>query len=374
MTRRRTVVSRIAVVVSICVVLSVAVLFLSSGKRSANILKDTAFVPKQSLAVGSTANLVNQAKDMNNKTVDLDGRKILVFSSKACGSCLYLTFPLIEWVQKFKGVSFDYIEKTDQIPLIGGELKSEPNFHVIHDSSCHFFGVFGEPSTPSIFFLDADNKVVWKNTGFVMTDYKRYEQRIREFSQDRTAFDDYQENINVGEPFPKIVYNGGGTSVRLPSDFLGKPTLIFFLYSSSRASKNILDYIPPSIADDVKINKLFVFAGITDETVKRNLDFARHFFLKDVELEAEQSKLSSQIDLAYVLSKTKGFKSSTVIEDDFFEISNRIALVGGPYMCMLDTDGNVLGINGVRLDTTEEYVALFKECAETLKKKGGDNT
>lgn len=52
-TRPRTVVTRIVVAVSLCAALLVAVLFLFSGKRPTNILTSTAFVPKQSLPVGS---------------------------------------------------------------------------------------------------------------------------------------------------------------------------------------------------------------------------------------------------------------------------------------------------------------------------------
>jgi len=369
MTRPRTVVTRIVVAVSLCAALLVAVLFLFSGKRPTNILTSTAFVPKQSLVVGSTVSLATQVQDMRGKTVTLAGRKILVFSDKSCGSCLYLTFPIIEWVQKFKDTCFYYIEKTDQIPLIDGELQSYQNFHIISDSNSHISQSFGEPSTPSVFFLDADNKVVWKNTGCVMTDYARYEQRIKEFSEGRSTFDDYQENINVGKPFPKIAHNSNGVTVVLPDDSLGKPTLMFFLFSSSKSSKDILDDIPSSITDDAKINKVFVFAGITDETVKRNVDFAKHFALREVEFEAQQSFSSSRVDLTYVLNRTRSFKSTTVIEDDLFEISNRIALVGGPYMCILDAEGDVLSINGVRLNTPEEYADLFRECAKILEER-----
>lgn len=73
--------------------------------------------------------------------------------------------------------------------------------------------------------------------------------------------------------------------------------------------------------------------------------------------------------MAYVLKRTSGFKSTTVIEDDFFEISNRIALVGGPFMCMLDAEGRVLGINGVKLDTAEEFTGLFRECVKILDER-----
>ena len=369
MTRPRTVVTRIVVAVSLCAALLVAVLFLFSGKRPTNILTSTAFVPKQSLVVGSTVSLATQVQDMRCKTVTLAGRKIFVFSDKSCGSCLYLTFPIIEWVQKFKDTCFYYIEKTDQIPLIDGELQSYQNFHIISDSNSHISQSFGEPSTPSVFFLDADNNVVWKNTVCVMTDYARYEQRIKEFSEGRSTFDDYQENINVGKPFPKIAHNSNGVTVVLPDDSLGKPTLMFFLFSSSKSSKDILDDIPSSITDDAKINKVFVFAGITDETVKRNVDFAKHFALREVEFEAQQSFSSSRVDLTYVLNRTRSFKSTTVIEDDLFEISNRIALVGGPYMCILDAEGDVLSINGVRLNTPEEYADLFRECAKILEER-----
>ncbi|HPS70053.1 MAG TPA: hypothetical protein PLO19_04870 [Candidatus Cryosericum sp.] len=237
MTKSRTTVIKVVAMLSVCAVILGTALFLSSNQKATSIIQSTAFVPKQSLVVGSTARLAAQAQDVRGKTVSMTGRKVLVFSDKSCGSCLYLAFPIIEWVQKFKDTGFYYIEKTDQIPLIDGELRSYQNFHIISDSNSSIFKSFGEPSTPSVFFLDADNRIVWKSTGFLMSDYVRYEQRIKEFSEGRSTFDDYQENIDIGNPFPKIAHSSNGVATELPDDFLGKPTLMFFLYASSKASK-----------------------------------------------------------------------------------------------------------------------------------------
>ncbi|MCE5193503.1 MAG: hypothetical protein ABFD13_06630 [Candidatus Cryosericum sp.] len=370
MTRPGTVVTRIVVAVPLCAALLVAVLFLFSGKRPTNILTSTAFVPKQSLPVGSVAVIEKQARDINGNSIVLEGRKILIFSNKACGSCTYLTFPLIEWVREFRDVSFCYIEKSDQIPLIYAELKSDPNFHIIADRTSHLYKTFGEPSTPSVFFIDDNNRVMWKNTGFLITDYKRYGERIRDFSLGKTIFDDYQDNIEIGKPFPKITYSDKGTAMNLPTDYLGKPTLMLFVYSSSKASKDLVETLSTSaLANDAAVNKVIVFAGITEDTVQRNLDFAERFSLKQLEYEAKEAELSRQIDLLYVLQETKDFKSTAVIEDDFFEISNRIALVGGPFMCMLDAEGQVLNINAVKFDTPDKCADLFRECKKVLEER-----
>lgn len=351
------------------VALAVALILFSSG-RSMSTLTSTAFVPKQSLPVGSVPVIEKQTYDINENKFVLEGRKVLIFSNKACGSCTYLTFPLIEWVREFRDVSFCYIEKSDQIPLIYAELKSDPNFHIIADRTGHFYKTFGEPSTPSIFFVDDGNRVVWKNTGFLITDYKRYEERIRDFSLGKTVVDDYQVNIAIGKPFPKITYSSKRAVTDLPTDYLGKPTLMFFLYSSSKASKDLVETLSASaLANDAAINKVIIFAGITEDTVQRNLDFAERFSLKQLEYEAKEAELSRRIDLAYVLQKTKDFKSTVVIADDYFEVSSRIALVGGPFLCMLDAEGQVLSINAVKFDTPDNYINLFSECTKVLKER-----
>ncbi len=143
---RTTVIKGTAVSCGRIVTLGIA-LFLSPGQKQTSIIQSAAFVPNHSLVVRSTASFAPQIQAMTDKTVTLPGGKILVFSNKSCGSCLYLTCPIIEWVQKVKDTRFYSIGKADRIPLIDGELRSYQTFISSMTAILISPPSFGEPGT-----------------------------------------------------------------------------------------------------------------------------------------------------------------------------------------------------------------------------------
>jgi len=332
-------------------------------------MKISTFIPKQSLPVGSTIIFDREIQDVGKRGVNFDEKKLFIFADNYCGSCIYLTFPLIEWVKEFREIDFYYIEQSDKVPTIYSELMDEDNFYAFVDSDKYFHNMFKEPSTPSVFFVDKNNMVVWKRTGFLISDYREYKKRIEEFTEGKTDFEDYQRNITINQIFPGISYNNNCKVVTFPDNFKGKPALLFFIFSSCKSCKAIIESIPPSISESSEITKIIVFAGITEDTINENLNFARHFSLRDVELQVKQAEFYKYIDYQDLQKETSNFKSTYLIEDDFFSISEMIGLAGGPFVCVLNPEWKVLSINGIGFEDVKVLKTFFEGCIKLFEER-----
>lgn len=360
---------KLLLIIVFLILINIITLFFVK-KNSKNLIDKTIFIPRQSLSVGEIVNIANKIEDFENNEIILEGKKIFIFGNKNCGSCFYITFPLIEWVKTFKDIQFLYIETSNQVPLLYSECKDERNFHLILDKDNYFYRLFGEPNFPTIFFINEENRIVWKRTGFLILHYKEYTKRIEEFIQGKEIFDDYQVNIKIGMFFPEIKYRYHNKLINLPNDFLGKPSLIFFINSSCEICKNVLEYIPSSISKNCNINKIIILSGISNEVMSENLEFAKKFSLKDVELQVRQSEFYNYINLSYLQRITKDFQCSLIIEDNFFEISKRIGLMGGPFLCILDSKGKIIFINSIGFPNIKDYKKFYKECEKIINRGG----
>lgn len=330
-------------------------------KFQENIFEKSIFIPKQSLPVNELVKFdENKIVDFSGKNIPLNSKKIFIFSNKNCGSCHYLIFPVIEWVKTVKNVLFIYIELSNQLPIIYSECKEEDNFYLILDKNFYLYNLFSKPHFPSIFFINENNKIVWKRTGFLILHYQEFTNRIKEFAEGKEIFDDYQFNINIGSPFPQIKYIYKNIMFILPDYLIGKPSLMFFINTSCDICKNIIEQLPSSISKNYNINKFIILSGASQEVKERNLEFAKKFSLKDVELQVKQSDYYKYVTLSYILEKTKEFKSTTIIEDDLYEISKRIGLIGGPYLCILDAYGKIKSINSIGFFQYKDYKNFYK--------------
>lgn len=360
---------RFFIIITIIIVIIISTVFMykiyNKSKTENNIISTTMFIPNQSLSVGTIVNFDTQIQDISNKIVNFKGKKVFIFANNRCGSCMYLNFPLVEWIKKFKEVDFYFFESSNQQPLIYSELKQESNFYTFVGGE--YFNIFKNPATPSVFFIDENNKIVWKRTGFQISDYKEYEERIEEFSKGKYDFNDYQRNIGLGEIFPEIIYKYKDDVFLFPDDFKGEPTIIFFLFSSCKSCRNIIDLMTDNISKNEKINKVIVFADTTKETIEANLNFAVHFSLKDIEMQIKHAELYKYIDSQYILEKIKSFKNTVFIKDDFFFIPKMVGMVGGPYAFILNSEGKILSINSIGFEDPEILNKFFEGCIKILK-------
>ncbi len=157
----------IVITIMIIIIIFSYIIFNKRQNENNNIISATIFTPKQSVSVVDFVNLDIQNQDVSKKAVNFKNKKIFIFADNRCGSCLYITFPLVEWVKKFKGIDFYYIELSNQLPIVYLELQQEANFYTF---TCDkYYKIFGNPSTPTIFLVDEYNKIIWKRTKLLIS-------------------------------------------------------------------------------------------------------------------------------------------------------------------------------------------------------------
>ena len=325
------------------------------------MLKEHAFPLTASIPVGKIVNFSQFRDEDFAKLFQSNRPKVIVFGRNECGPCFYLSFPLKEWVKKYRELEFIYIEMTNLKPNYL-HINSK-NFHLIlNDPNVipNLTDLFHVRFSPTIFFLNGNNAIVWKRSGFLITDYEDLKQHLYKFSHNQLEFADYQRNITVGRRLPSIRYIYNGEKIVFPDEFKGKPTFIYLFMSTCGVCKSALDQIPNSVSNNNNINKVIIFAGFNKEAESDALHFANHFSMKLLESEIKQDAKYERLSYDYLRKKLGNFKNVVFIRDDFFKLQNMLGLPGAPFLIVLDKRGNVFGVYSIASNNKEISSAALK--------------
>lgn len=353
----------VMLVAAVVIIFSVLILVLGVQHiNTAKILEEHSFSLTNSLPVGETVDFSSFKNKDFVKLFQNNKSKVVVFGRKECAACSYLSFPLKEWIKEYKNLDFIYIEMTGlEIHYLDTNSK---NFHLIlndPNKSPNLTDLFHVKFSPTIFFLNNNNKIIWKRCGFLITDYVDLSQHLNEFAHGQVKFTDYQRNIVVGKELPSIQYIYNGKKIIIPDELKGKPTFIYLFMSTCGACKNALDQIPKSIASNNDVRKLIIFAGFNKVAENYALSFANHFSMKLLENEIKQNAGYEELSYDYLLRKTlDNYKNVVIVRDDFFRLQNMLGLPGAPFLIALDKDGKVIGVYSIASKNKEISSAVLK--------------
>lgn len=181
-----------------------------------------------------------------------------------------------------------------------------------------------------------------------------------DFSHNRMKFQDYQRNIISGREMPSIVYSYNKKEIIFPDDFKGKPTLIYLFMDTCKSCKSAFDQIPKSIYSNTNVNKVIIFAGSNQQTIKDALFFAQHFSMKILENEIKQNIGHEELSYSYLKDKLYNYKDTILIRDDSFKIQNMLGLPGAPFLIALNKNGEVVGVYSIASNSKEISSAVLK--------------
>ena len=269
-------------------VLSLFGYFFVSKQRSTGTISEAQLPLPQlrfqnSIPVGTALSLP-KLTSISGRIIPTDTKRVFVFVSRTCGSCEYISIAIPKLAETFNKLTWIYIEKSDEPPLIGNPKIS--NLYIIKNAKANLSSIFNSKYTPTFFLVDKNNKLVWKRRGFIIPDYYSLKDILFAFQNNDYPLLEktYQRNLQTGKLFPKIVVYTYPDHKKLviPDDLKGKPTLIFIFHYSCKACLTVINAIPDQIKNSKEVNKIIVFSPFSERLNKESINFGEKFGFREI--------------------------------------------------------------------------------------------
>ncbi len=328
-------------------VLSLFGYFFVSKQRSTGTISEAQLPLPQlrfqnSIPVGTALSLP-KLTSISGRIIPTDTKRVFVFVSRTCGSCEYISIAIPKLAKTFNKLTWIYIEKSDEPPLIGNPKIS--NLYIIKNAKANLSSIFNSKYTPTFFLVDKNNKLVWKRRGFIIPDYYSLKDILFAFQNNDYPLLEktYQRNLQTGKLFPKIVVYTYPDHKKLviPDDLKGKPTLIFIFHYSCKSCLTAMDAIPQEIKQSDRINKIVVFSPFSEELNNKAIKFADEYGFKNIIMDLQHPIVAVRKN--EVLKFFNDSISTFIINDKDFRFQYSIGWPGTPTLIVISKNGSTIG-------------------------------
>ncbi len=330
----------------------------NASQYSSNLLPEVTF--QNSLPVGSIVNLP-KLTSISGRIVPNTGKRVFLFVSRTCGSCEYISLAIPELAKTFSKLTWVYVEKSSEPPIIG--TSKLENLYIVKNGDTNLSSLFESKYTPTFFFIDNDNKIVWKRRGFIPPDYYTLKDILAAFNSNNYELlnKTYQRNLAIGKKFPSIIAYTypDDKKIVIPNNFIGKSVLIFILHYSCSTCSDVINALPQNLKNSNDVIKIIVFSPFSEKLNQEALRFAKEFGFTTIEKSVESPLIKTTWNDIY-----RHDHGMIYINDSQFYFQNLIGIVGSPYVILLNKNGHIEHIYSPNFYSKDQlknfYASLYK--------------